>query len=363
MTEPAPPAEAAVPDQRDPSLEALATVSHEMRTALGGIFGMTTLLADEAIDPTQRRHVEALRGATETLARLLDDVIDLARLDRDGFAIEMRPFSAADLIAGLVELERPRAAARGLTLVATIAPDVPVSLLGDGVRVRQVLANLVGNAIKFTERSGIAIDVAVAARGRTQTTLGFAVTDTGPGIPAEEAATLFARFRQGEGGRRRGGAGLGLWISRTLVERMGGEIAVAPAPGGGSRLHFTVPFGRAAVEPQDHARRAPGALASLNLLLAEDNEINRMFLATILERAGHRVDVVATGAQAVAMARWTVYDAILMDLNMPVTCRSSMGLRRRAQSARSAMRAAGRRSSRSPLMPCRAIASAASPPA
>lgn len=206
----------------------LADLGHEVRTPMTGVLGMSELLLDGPLQPQQRAQVEAIRQAGEHLLCLVDDVLDLARIGETGARLDPQPFDIRELVAGVAALHAPTARARGLAFRATVAPGLPRLLVGDALRVRQVLFNLLGNALKFTARGEVGVDASQCADGRG---LRLVVHDTGPGIDPAQRAGLFGRFAQaGAGAAHGGGSGLGLSISRELVLAMGGRIAIDDAP-------------------------------------------------------------------------------------------------------------------------------------
>jgi signal transduction histidine kinase len=216
----------------------LADLGHEVRTPLTGVLGMSELLLDGSLQPQQRRQVEAIRGAGEHLLRLVDDALDLACLGSGCLRLDPRPFDPCAVVADVVALQAPLARARGLAFHATVEPELPRALLGDAVRVRQVLFNLLGNAVKFTDRGEVGLHAGPGAGGCG---LRFVVRDTGPGIDPARQARLFRRFERAGSGTQPG-SGLGLAISRELVLAMGGRIALDSAPGDGARFVVELPF-------------------------------------------------------------------------------------------------------------------------
>ncbi len=217
----------------------LADLGHEVRTPMTGVLGMSELLLDGPLPPGQRRQVEAIREAGEHLLRLVDDVLDLARIGETGLRLDPRPFEVRALVAGIAALHAPPARARGLAFRVVVAPGLPRILVGDALRVRQVLFNLVGNAVKFTARGGIVVEASPGEGGRG---LRLVVGDTGPGLDDAQRARLFRRFARIGEDRPGGGNGLGLAISRELVRAMGGRIAVDSAPGAGARFVVDLPL-------------------------------------------------------------------------------------------------------------------------
>jgi signal transduction histidine kinase len=217
----------------------LADLGHEVRTPMTGVLGMSELLLDGPLQPQQRRQVVAIRQAGEHLLRLLDQALDLARIGEGAVRLDPRPFDIRELVAGVAALHAPTARTRGLAFRASVAPALPRVLVGDALRVRQVLLNLIGNAVKFTVRGGVAVE---ASPGEGGFGLRLVVRDTGPGLDDAQRARLFRRFAQGSAGSACGGSGLGLAISRELVLAMGGRIALDSAPGAGARFVVELPL-------------------------------------------------------------------------------------------------------------------------
>ncbi|WP_051311041.1 sensor histidine kinase [Bradyrhizobium sp. Cp5.3] len=297
----------------------LAVMSHEIRTPMNGILGMAQLALDDPLPLTQRRRVSTIRSSAEGLLKILDDILDISKLERQAEIYERAPFDIRQSLREIVNLMTPRAHEKGLTLELVLSPAVPRWVLGDQSRVRQILFNLIGNALKFTSRGGVRVEVTTSALN-DEARVVFCVSDTGIGITPEQQANLFQSFEQGDASIRRrfGGTGLGLAICKRLVEGMKGEIEVESMPRQGSRFRFSLPLpaddGSAAREVID----APTPPARpLNLLLVEDLHINAEVARGILERAGHRIALVRTGEQAVELVRSARFDAVLMDVQMP----------------------------------------------
>lgn len=300
--------------------EFLAVISHELRTPMNGLMGMSELLKDRLQnDPTGLEYVGIIQQSGETLTVLLNDVLDISRIEAGQLAFDERLFSPAELVRSLVALMGLSATRKGLTLAAALPPDLPEAVRGDPARLRQVLLNLLGNAVKFTARGGVTIDVTAKPDG-DRVVLHFVVSDTGIGIPAAALDRVFEPFTQVDAStsRRYGGAGLGLAISKRLVDGMGGRISVHSRPGEGStflvELRLTLAEG-AQVAQADENRPSP--LPPLRVLLVEDDEVNRKVLAGLLARDGHRVVSAESGDEALAAARGVVFDVALVDLRLP----------------------------------------------
>jgi signal transduction histidine kinase/DNA-binding NarL/FixJ family response regulator len=298
----------------------LAMMSHEIRTPLSGVLGMLHLLLDTPLSERQRHYAETIRQSGEALLAILNDILDFSKMEAGKLELQPVDFDLDALVGGVTTLLGPRATEKGLALESRIAPDVPRSLHGDAGRLRQVLLNLVGNAIKFTDAGAVRVEV---ARVDDHPTLRFAVTDSGIGIPAEAQPRLFQEFSQVDrsGGRRIAGTGLGLAICKRIVGSMGGAIGVDSAPGRGSTFWLTVAFEPvlgAAVPQSPHALPPHSEAASpLRVLVAEDDPVNQEVAVGLLRRSGHLVDAVGDGRAAVDAVRAGTYDVVLMDLHMP----------------------------------------------
>jgi PAS domain S-box-containing protein len=302
--------------------EFLAAMSHEIRTPLNGVIGYADLLLDEAdLGPTARRHADRIRTAGAALLTVVNDVLDFSKVEAGQIEIVPRPFALETLIDSAVSIVRPSAERKGLALAAACGPGLPDWIAGDEDRLRQILLNLLNNAVKFTPAGRIDLSVAAAPGAAAAPRLRFEVRDTGIGIPADKCDRLFRRFSQVDGSisREYGGTGLGLAISKSLVALMGGAIGVASAVGHGSTFWFEADLPAAAPAARAEAPAAAVARGTgFRLLLAEDVPLNQELARTILERAGHRIDVVADGVAAVAAVQARPYDLVLMDVQMPV---------------------------------------------
>ncbi|MCR6630764.1 MAG: response regulator [Magnetospirillum sp.] len=298
----------------------LATVGHEVRTPLNGILGMARLLLDTPLDIKQRTFAETVVSSGELLLNLVNDILDFSRLEADGLTLDSVPFDVVDMVDELRLMMAPRAAEKGLILGCRFGAGVPPFVAGDPLRLRQVLLNLVGNAIKFTERGNVSISVeAVDTQADGKAVLRFAVFDTGIGIPEEARAGLFTEFWQADSSitRRFGGTGLGLAICKRLVTLMGGDIGYESHDGRGSSFWFVVALPSAespsAVEPDGNGEQ----VLACHVLLVDDNPVNREVGAGLLERHGHKVTAVADGLSAVEAMRRGGHHLVLLDMHMP----------------------------------------------
>jgi signal transduction histidine kinase/CheY-like chemotaxis protein len=292
----------------------LAMVSHELRTPLNAIIGGLELLGGGRLEADQRSQLDMVGGSAEALLRLIDDILDLAALESGKISIEARPFDCAALLEEAVESFRLQAARKSLALTLDTELLQPVTMAADPARIRQVAVNLIGNALKFTERGGVRI----AARRLPGPVLELTVTDTGPGLSDADRERLFEPFvRAGRAGRDRlDGTGLGLAICRRIAASLGGTIAMQSTLGVGSAFTFTMPVAEAAA-PGPAAATEPAPPRPGRLLVVDDLPTNRIVAAAHLRRAGHSVDVAAGGAEAVQAQLAAPYDIIFMDLLMP----------------------------------------------
>lgn len=306
----------------------LSNMSHEIRTPLNAIMGMTYLALRNEIDPLQRSYLKKVDAAAQGLLGIINDILDLSKIEAGKLDLEQAPFVLDDLLIHLRDLVAVKAQEKGLLLDFSMAPGLNTRLLGDELRLGQVLLNLVSNAVKFTEAGKVSLYISCLERTPRELYLQFDVTDTGIGMTREQSQRLFRPFEQADisTARKFGGTGLGLSISKKLVEMMGGRIWVETALGQGSRFSFTV---RLALQTEqdiqlrryerlDQGYEAALRIAGSHVLLVEDNDINQELAVSLLTTAGVSVDVANNGLEALSMAATKTYDAVLMDCQMPV---------------------------------------------
>jgi signal transduction histidine kinase/CheY-like chemotaxis protein len=301
--------------------EFLANMSHEVRTPMNGVLGMTAILLGTPLNQEQRECGETIRNSAEVLLTILNDLLDFSKIEAGKVALDPVPFDLCDVVEDVVRLLRPHTADQRVDLLLCYGPETPRRFVGDAGRIRQVVLNLVGNALKFTERGHVLIRVEHKAEPDNQVRLKILVEDTGIGIPQEQQQTIFDKFVQADTSttRKFGGTGLGLSISKSLVELMGGQIGVSAVVGAGSTFWFTLRLPMDRMEAP--APRAQEPVVRLEggwrVLVAEDNPVNQRVARKLLERIGCTVDVASNGKEALAMWEKQQYDVLFLDCQMP----------------------------------------------
>ncbi len=305
----------------------VANMSHEIRTPLHAIIGAAGLLLDQTLPPRSRELAEIIHGGGEQLLHIVSNILDLSKLEAGGVVLETRPFSVRDMLGRSLSMISTAARHKGLTVEAAVPDEVPDAWVGDDTRLGQVLANLLANAVKFTETGRIDVRVHVHAPEGRPVGLAFCVEDTGIGIPPERHGAVFEAFTQADASttRRYQGTGLGLSICQQLVRMMGGRIELSSEVGRGSRFTFHVQLGRGEAPRRPSSDAVAGEqtepstepLRPLRVLVAEDQPVGRKILERLLQKQGYRADLVADGTEAIAAVEARPYDLILMDVQMP----------------------------------------------
>ena len=303
--------------------EFLANMSHEIRTPMNGILGMTQLALEAESPEEQRVYLELVQSSGNSLLNLINDILDLSKIEAGKLQLEHTVFELRPLLDEIVRAMAWRAGEKGLTLSADVPGTFAATVMGDPSRLRQVIVNLLGNALKFTEQGSVTLRVAPIETTATTLALQFSVVDTGPGIPVEKQQLIFDKFTQADGSttRQYGGTGLGLAICQHVVEMMGGTIWVESQPGAGSAFHFTATFERTVESteglPRVQAQTRP-VIQKMRVLLAEDNPINQLVAVKMLQKAGHEVVTANDGREAIDTLNREAFDVVFMDVQMPL---------------------------------------------
>ncbi|MFA7346692.1 MAG: ATP-binding protein [Desulfurivibrionaceae bacterium] len=301
----------------------LANMSHELRTPMNAIIGFSELLAETPLAEEQRDYARTITQSATSLLTLINDILDLAKIEAGKLELEHLPFELSEVIDNVVAMFKIPAREKGVVVSCKIDNRIPKRIMGDSNRLRQVLVNLAGNAMKFTEKGGVDVQVAYEREAAGRIVGRFSVHDSGIGIPADRVEAIFEKFTQADGSttRKYGGTGLGLAICLQLVELMGGHLAVTSEEGKGSTFYFVIPLEEAPAEIislQEHKDAArEKAPAGGRILLVEDNAVNQRLAGILITREGYEVEVASDGTEALEHLRYQTFDLVLMDVQMP----------------------------------------------
>lgn len=299
--------------------EFLANMSHEIRAPMNGVLGMAQLMRFTEMTPEQRKYVDAIVDAGDSLMSIINDILDFSKIEAGHFQIDYQDFDLKRCLQSTLQIFEVRAKEKGLDLILDMKEDLPRMMRGDDLRLRQILNNLISNAIKFTSQGRVVVHVQAQAQAVDKFNLSIQVQDTGIGIHKEDMGKLFKSFSQANSSitRKFGGTGLGLAISQALCEMMGGSIGVDSSPGKGSTFYFNLIFEKAQSEGSEVKEDKSEYSRNLRILVADDSDVNQMIIRTMFKKLGIRVDIAADGLEAIEMAAGTAYDLIYMDVHMP----------------------------------------------